>query len=142
MESQIEIKNATRAFIELMGREFTDIKGRVAIDKLLEEKQGHVKDAFYREDIGGIDIYWGDERSGLCHILMERDKRKTSGKKFVRRLPDVIERGDTFPNVDFNRLNISYRGKVAIISFELYETETTALLTAFYTKKDRSPGEG
>ena len=122
-------------FDKLMGKEFTGVKGQSAIDKLLSEKQGHVKEAFYRDDVGGIDLFWGDDSAGLCHILKEREKRGISGKKFIEGLADVIEKGVAFSGKDSNRLNVAYKGKVAVIAFELRGTETTALLTAFHTKK-------
>ena len=127
--------NNKLALMELMGIEYSGISGQAAIDKLLKEKQGHVKDAFYRDDIGGIDIYWGDEKSGICHIIKERKDRGMSGKKFVDDLTDVIEKGKSFQGKESDRMNIAYKGKVAVITFELYNTEVTALLTAFHTKK-------
>ena len=119
----------------LIGKEYTGVKGQAAIDKLISEKQGHVKEAFYRDDIGEIDLFWGDSSAGLCHIIEEREKRGISGIKFTDGLSDVIERGVAFDGRDPDRLNIAYRGKVAVIAFELRDTETTALLTAFHTKK-------
>ena len=118
-----------------MGEEYTGVTGQAAIDKLLEEKQGHVKDAFYREDIGGIDLFWGDDTAGLCHIIKEREKRGISGQKFVNGLSDVIEKGTSFSGKDPEKLNVAFKGKVGVITFELRKIETTALLTAFHTKK-------
>lgn len=43
----------------LLGKEYVGVKGQAAIDKLMQEKQGHVKGAFHREDIGDIDLLWG-----------------------------------------------------------------------------------
>jgi len=129
-----------KGFEDLMGVEYTGVKGQDAVDKLLQEKQGHVKDAFYQEDAGWIDIYWGDKDSGLCHIIKRRAKMGMSGIKFARGLADVLEKGASFPHKNPNRLNIVYKGKLAVITFELKGTETTALLTAFRTnstnKKD------
>jgi hypothetical protein len=127
--------NNKNSFDALMGKEYMGVRGQAAVDLLLKEKQGHVKDAFYRDDIGEIDLYWGDEKSGLCHILKEREKRGLSGKKFADGLADAIEKGAAFPSKDPSRLNIAYRGKVAVITFELYNIETTVLLTAFHSKK-------
>ncbi len=60
----------------LLGEEFKGVKGQAAVDKLLKEKRGHVKGAFYREDIGDIDLFWGNEYVGLRHIIEERQKEK------------------------------------------------------------------
>ena len=40
-----------------------------AINKLLAEKQGQVAGAFYRKDLGDIDLVWGDIKIGLRKIL-------------------------------------------------------------------------
>jgi hypothetical protein len=121
------------AFRTLMGEEFKGVRGDAAIEKLLAEKHGHVKEAFYRDDIGGIDIFWGNDSAGLQHIINERNKRGISGVKFVRNLGNVLRYGQQFKSKQPERLNIGYKGQVAVITFELYGTETTAVLTAFKT---------
>jgi len=133
--TDLKNKPASKSFEDLIGLEFTGVKGQDAIEKLLEEKQGHVKEAFYREEIGWIDIFWGDKTAGLCHIIAGRNKRGTNGRKFAIELGDVIKNGIEFAGKDVNRFNIAYKGKVAVIAFELRGVETTALLTAFLTKK-------
>ena len=61
---------------ELLGEEFKGFKGQAAVDKLLREQRGHVKGAFHREDIGDIDLIWGNEDVGLYHAIEQRKKRK------------------------------------------------------------------
>ena len=39
---------------DILGKEYTGVKGQAAVDLLMKEKQGYVKDAFMRKDIGGI----------------------------------------------------------------------------------------
>ena len=120
----------------LMGKEYTGVKGQDAIDTLVREKQGHVKNAFYHEDIGGIDLFWGDETAGLCHIIGQRQKDRINIEKFLKELPTIIERGKVGDNRgNFDRENIYYGGKVIVIAYELRGTEATAMLTAFNTKK-------
>ena len=43
--------------------------GKGAIDKLLTERDGQVAGAFYRKELGDIDIVWGNEQIGLNKIL-------------------------------------------------------------------------
>ena len=43
--------------------------GKGAIDKLLTEKDGQVAGAFYRKELGDIDLVWGNEQIGLNKIL-------------------------------------------------------------------------
>jgi len=126
--------NGSKSFKTLMGKEYVGVKGQEAVDKLLAEKQGHVKGAFYREDIGEIDLFWGDKTAGLCHIVRRRKEEGNNPEKFLKNISMVIEKGKVFQNrQNPERVNISYKGKMAVVTFELLGTETTALLTAFYT---------
>ena len=85
---------------EFFGEEFTGYKGQEAIEKLLKEKRGHIKNAFERPEIGGIDLVWGDDSGGLLHTISRRDKmfeRGTghiSGIDMVKKIPTIIENGD------------------------------------------------
>ncbi len=85
---------------EFFGVEYTGFKAREAVDKLLQEKQGHVKAAFYRKEVGDIDLVWGDENGGLAHVIKRRDEMKAkgtgtiSGLEMVKKIPDIIENGE------------------------------------------------
>ncbi|GAA8451595.1 hypothetical protein HpNP64_09730 [Helicobacter pylori] len=54
------------------------LKPKEALEKLLQEKNGQVAGAAYREDLGGIDFVWGTPKTkdsngyGLAHIRKER----------------------------------------------------------------------
>ena len=77
--------NSPQDITKLMGPEYKNLKGQQAIDKLLQEKQGHVKGAFYRKEIGSIDLLWGktddeDGRGfGLAHIIERRNEQGFDG---------------------------------------------------------------
>lgn len=43
--------------------------GKGAIDKLLTVREGQVAGAFYRKELGDIDLVWGNEQIGLNKIL-------------------------------------------------------------------------
>lgn len=85
---------------EFFGVEFKGFKGKDAIDKLLKEKQGHVKAAFHREEIGDIDLVWGHEFSGLKHVILRRDEQKETGEgtitglEMAKKIPEIIENGE------------------------------------------------
>ncbi len=71
-----------------------------AINKLLEEQQGFVPDAFHKEGIGDVDLVWGKQNPatgegyGLEHIIDGRTrKNKVDGVDFVKNLPETIENG-------------------------------------------------
>ena len=118
----------------LLGVEHKGFKGAAAIDKLLEEKNGHVKNAFYHPDVGEIDVFWGDKTAGLCHIIEGRNKQGLNGIKFVRGLDRLFANGKGFESRNPNRYNIAHKGDVAVITFDIRGHETTALLTSFRTK--------
>jgi hypothetical protein len=115
---------------ELLGQEYTGVKGQNASDKLLQEKGGHVKGAFERRDIGKIDLAWGDDSFGLKHIMQEREARGINPHRFVSDLAQVVERGKLQLRED-ERYVIRHKGKVAIITPELRGNKMTLLLTAF-----------
>lgn len=105
---------------EFFGEEFTGYKGKEAIEKLLKEKRGHIKNAFERPEIGGIDLVWGDESGGLLHTISRRDKmleRGTghiSGIDMVKKIPEIMESGE-FDIDERDRPGFNYDGyRVAI----------------------------
>lgn len=64
-----------------------------AVNKLLAEKKGQVVGAFYRDDLGDIDLVWGDEKIGLNKII---EKHKADFDKFGgvdKGLSEIIKRG-------------------------------------------------
>ncbi|GAA8028142.1 hypothetical protein HpCS43_15130 [Helicobacter pylori] len=86
------------------------LKPKEALEKLLQEKNGQVAGAAYREDLGGIDFVWGkDGKSGygLAHILEKREKQytrlglnaeqiKERTDELLKSIPEVIEKGTLF----------------------------------------------
>ena len=81
--------------------------GQTAIQKLLAEAQAHkqsgakgeykgqVAGAFYRKELGDIDLVWGDSNFGLAHILQERTKQWGEEKalRFISHLSENIQKG-------------------------------------------------
>lgn len=105
---------------EFFGKEYKGVKGQAAIDKLLEEKNGHVKAAFHRKEVGDIDLAWGDESGGLGHTIKRRDEMKAkkkgtiSGLEMVNKIPEIIDNGD-FDIDSLNRPGFVFDGcRVAI----------------------------
>ena len=79
-------------------------KAKEALAFLKEKKEGDLLGVFHREDIGDIDLVWGDEKSGLSHI---NNKHVGDNKSFatldiaIERIEDIIKSGDvTFSNGD------------------------------------------
>lgn len=131
-----EIRKA-RDLRSLLGKEFTGVKGQSAINKLLEERRGHVKGAFHRDDVGDIDLFWGTPTVGLQHIILQRQKQGINIKDFLSDISDVIENGEhsrTTPRGDFE---IKKDTKIAVIGRTYHDNKWEYLLTAYNTKKSR-----
>lgn len=116
---------------EFLGKEFTGVKGHAAVDKLMQEKQGHVKGAFTRKDIGNIDLIWGNENMGLAHIIKRRKETGQNLRALLSSLTDVIENGVLSFSKE-GRFEINYKGKKAIIEPKLYGKNIQFVFTAYY----------
>ncbi|AFH97619.1 hypothetical protein HPSH417_02330 [Helicobacter pylori Shi417] len=97
------------------------LKPKEALEKLLQEKNGQVAGAAYREDLGGIDFVWGTPKTkdsngyGLVHILEKREKQyqrlgltteqaKEYALNVVKSIPEIIEKG----------IKVDNNGRIAI----------------------------
>ncbi|RVZ65144.1 DUF3519 domain-containing protein [Helicobacter pylori] len=86
------------------------LRPKEALEKLLQEKNGQVAGAAFRDDLGGIDFVWGTPKTkdsngyGLAHILEKREKQykrlgltneqaKERTKELLKQIPEVIEKG-------------------------------------------------
>ena len=118
---------------ELLGEEFKGYKGQQAVDKLMKEKRGHVKGAFHRDDIGDIDLLWGNDSLGLQHILMRRKEQGIDGKDCVSDLANVVQHGAFRKKNDRGNFEFFHKGKVAVVSPEVWGNKITFLVTAFKT---------
>jgi len=118
---------------ELLGEEFKGVKGQAAVSKLLAEKRGHVKGAFHRDDIGDIDLFWGNDFVGLKHIVQQREKQGIDGIKFVSELSDIVEKGKYHKKNERGNFEFLYKGKMAIIAPEYHGNKITYVLTAYKT---------
>ena len=116
---------------EFLGKEFTGVKGQEAVDLLMKEKQGHVKGAFTRKDIGDIDLVWGNEGMGLAHIIKRRKEMGQNLGKLLNSLSDIIEKG-RLKDTSSGRFMIEYKGKKAVIEPRLYNEKVNFVLTAYY----------
>ncbi len=101
------------------------LKPKEASEKLLQERNGQVAGATYRDDLGGIDLVWGVPKTkesvgyGLAHILerrisneMKKGLSEAEAKEYalnvVKTIPEVIDKG---VKVDNNgRMAIEYNG--------------------------------
>lgn len=116
---------------QLLGEEFKNVKGQAAINKLLKEKRGHVKGAFHRDDIGDIDLLWGNDTLGLQHIIMRREEQGINVTQFLQDISDVVEKGYFKKKNDRGNFEFWYDGKLAVIAPEYHSNKITYLLTAY-----------
>lgn len=125
----------------LYGEEFTGYKGQAAVDKLLKEKHGHVKAAFHREDMGDIDLLWGNDYLGLQHIIKHREEQGINAIEFMKDLAEVVEKGKFYKMGNNGTFEFWYNGKSVVISPEYHKHKVTYLLTAYKKKlsKKREP---
>ncbi len=120
---------------EFFGEEFTGVKGKDAIEKLIKEKRGHVKNAFERPEIGGIDLVWGDKNGGLFHTIQKRDKLFEQGKGIIagidmaRKIPEIIHKGE-FNQDEDGRLNIDYKGYRVGLTPQYFGQKVNWIVTA------------
>lgn len=77
------------------GEAFTQFKGKPkqAIEHLLKVRRGYVPGAFHRDDIGDIDLVWGNKHYGLKHIEKQRHKKGQDFNKLMEEITYVIEHG-------------------------------------------------
>ena len=75
-------------------------KVKEGIDFLSRVRSGALQGVWHRNGIGDIDLVWGNDGGGLCHILKKHinDKDFKNKADFVNRLNDIINNG----NVDFD----------------------------------------
>lgn len=99
----------------------------------MNEKQGFVRDAFYRKDIGNIALIWGNDNMGLQHIIKRRKATNQPLGKLLSSLTEVIENGylSQDSNGDFV---IRSKGKRVIVEPKLYDKKIQFLMTAYYEK--------
>ncbi|NHA94950.1 DUF3519 domain-containing protein [Helicobacter pylori] len=80
------------------------LKPKEALEKLLQEKNGQVAGAAFREDLGGIDFVWGNKDYGLEHILEKREKQykklgltseqaKVRTNELLKEIPNILQKG-------------------------------------------------
>lgn len=80
------------------GSVYNQFKGKVlqAVKFLINHESGDLLGVFHRNDVGDIDMVWGNEGGGLCHILNKHinDKDFPTVKDLVSRIEDIINKGE------------------------------------------------
>ncbi len=125
------------------------LKPKEALEKLLQEQNGQVAGAAYRDDLGGIDFVWGNKDYGLEHILKRREgqaiakglneaEAKEYALNVVKSIPEIIEKGVKVDNngriaIEYQHMRVGLNdkwdnkkleNKWVISSYEIYNSES------------------
>ena len=153
-QSNNQIPNITR-FLEERGNPLKEFgrnypqyyhKPQEAIAHLLETKEGQVAGAFYKEELGDIDVVWGDSHFGLQHILERRTQdfikeglseaeAKAKAREFVESIPKIIESGKVVKD-DKGRLRIEFDNFIVGIKDNWKGKPTNKWIVTSYAKKE------
>ena len=113
-------------------------KGQAAIQKLRQEKNGYIKGAFHRSDIGDIALVWGNDDVGLKHIIKRREEQGIDVDLFLEDIDEVIEKGNIQKSQETGNFEIWHNKKMAVISPEFKGNQLMFLLTAFKSRKQKT----
>lgn len=120
-----------------LGEDHPEYKGteKAAINFLIEQKNGQVKGAYHRYDIGDIDVAWGEVTDpvehkgyGLAHII---DKH---GTKALEQLDEVLKRGTVHKGSN-GKIVLHYKKYIAILTNEWNEEKRHVVLSGFFKDK-------
>ena len=123
---------------DFYGKEIQLKEGENAIEIMLTHKEGHIKNAFYRKEMGYIDLVWGRDGkhgAGLAHLIERRDEMYKTGQgtitgvNMARKIPEIVNNG-TFVEDDKGRFNFEYDGyRVGVRpSFDGVKVNATAVV--------------
>jgi hypothetical protein len=108
-----DVKKEIKPIKEFLGVSYEGFKGQKAVEKLLQEKKGHVPDAFHREDIGDITLAWGDT---LSFNKTQREEDNIDIGEFISDFSELVKKGEIYQNKSsFSRVDVWYKGKMAIL---------------------------
>ena len=129
--------------------------GANAIRKLLAERQGQVAGAFEREELGDIDLVWGEVTDaikhkgyGLAHILDKRtaefieqgfSKEQAQNKAidFVKNIDEIIKNGNVLRD-DKGRIRIESDKFIIGIKDNYYGVKSNNWIVTGYIKKENA----
>ena len=95
--------------------------GAGAVKKLMAQKQGQVAGAFYREELGDIDLVWGNEKIGLQKILNKHSddfadfKGSTQAEKLATALGEIMTNGKVLDENGVNTIYFENGGKYYLV---------------------------
>ena len=120
-QSKKEKKKIAKTYKEMAGKAYKEYSGQPAqaINHLLDVKNGYVPAAAHKDGIGDIDFLWGEPYGkdtkgyGFAHIIEEREIQGFDGTALIKRLPEIIEKGEVGEG-DKGRKTITYNDSILI----------------------------
>lgn len=121
----------------IFGENYAEFKGKgqEAINHLLETKSGQVQGAFHRDDLGEINLVWGQvtdakkhKSYGLAHIV---DKH---GEQAARQIPQIIKDGKLAKDTQ-GRLRIETQSHIVGINDTYGDEKIGHWIVTSYEKK-------
>ena len=102
----------------IFGENYAEFKGKrqEAVNHLLKTKSGQVQGAFYRQDLGDIDLVWGNDEIGLKKIISKHlsdfadFKGDTAQDKLANALSEIIAKGKL--EKTHNGFNVNFNGYI------------------------------
>lgn len=87
----------------VFGNIYDQFKGKVkaAFDFLMKHKSGDLLGVFHRDEVGDIDLVWGNENGGLSHIITKHvgeGKDFETPEKAIEKIEEVLKDGDVIQN--------------------------------------------
>lgn len=141
-QSKKELKRSSAKLTasQYYGREVAKVESEDPVATLLTAKSGHIKDAYQRPDIPGmehIDLVWGTSSAGLMHIIRERYLQHKSIKdidQVLKSLSETIRYGKLMPHKnDTRRLKLKLGKSTVILGIGLNDDESRRyVITSFY----------
>lgn len=128
--------------------------GANAIQKLLAEKQGQVAGAFNRQELGDIDLVWGEVTDkvnhkgyGLAHILDKRiyqytqqglsqQQAEQKAIDFINKLPDIIKKGNVVKKPN-EAIQILTDDAKIVLKSNFYGEKTNKWMVTAYEKLEK-----
>lgn len=147
-----DIENEQRVRPEEWGTAYTKYsgKGQVAINFLLDKKEGYVPDVITVAGYG-VDIPYGKIKTsesigyGLAHIIERRNNEGLNGENFVKNeLIPLLKNGASYMNMPNNKneqlpkkLFVKTNDKIGIISLDWYGDKQCWCVSGYY-KSDKN----
>ena len=116
------------------GPVYTQFEGKPkeAIKHLKKVQNGECVKALYREETGYVDIVWGNDEMGLCHIINEhKDKFKELGFEVEDFIPIVFAFGKFTESKTENKIRLVGEEFMLIVKTKWNDKDKRFVMSTF-----------